>query len=74
MNNETDLSSLPDPKSKNEVIKIRKKLRKIIDRNADDCNKELETVKRSQSKLHNSIAEIKTKLKAMSRALNKAEE
>ena len=30
-----------------------KELRKIIDRNADNCNKELETIKRSQSKLDN---------------------
>ena len=37
-----------------------KELRKIIDRNAGHCNKELETIKWNQSKLDNSIAEIKT--------------
>ena len=30
-----------------------KELRKIIDRNADHCKKELETMKRNQSKLDN---------------------
>ena len=47
-NNETDLSSLPDPKFKKKVIKILKELRKAINRNADHCNEELETIKRSQ--------------------------
>ena len=61
-NNETDLSSLPDPKFKKEVIKMLKEIRKIINRNADQCNKELKTIKRNQSKLDNSIAKIKTKL------------
>ena len=64
-NNETDLTSLPDPEFKKEVRKMLKKLRKIIDRNADHCNKELEGIKKTQSKLDNSIAEVKTKLKAL---------
>ena len=42
-----------------------KELRKIFDRNADHCNKELEGIKKTQSKLDNSIAEVKTKLKAL---------
>ena len=36
-----------------------KKLRKIINRNADHCSKELETIKKNQSKLDNSFAKIK---------------
>ena len=56
INNETNLSSLLDPEFKKEVIKTLKELRKSIDRNADDCNKELETTKMSQSKLANSLA------------------
>lgn len=36
-----------------------KELRKTVDRNADDCNKELETRKRKQSKLDNSVAKKK---------------
>ena len=44
VNNETDLSSLPDPDFKKKVIKVLKELRKIINRNADHCNKELETI------------------------------
>ena len=38
-NNEIDISSLPDPKFKKEVIKILKELRRPIDRNADYCKK-----------------------------------
>ena len=34
-------------------------LRKAITRNADHCNKDLETIKLSQSKLDNSLAEVK---------------
>ena len=49
-------------------------LRKIMDRNAGHCNKELETIKRNQSKLDNSIAEINTDVKAMNSRLTKAEE
>ena len=64
-NNETDLSSLPDSTFKKEVIKMLKELRKAVNRNADHCNKETETIKRSQSKLDNSIVEMKTKLKAI---------
>ena len=44
INNEKDNSSLPDPKFKNEVIKMLKELRKFIYRNAGHCNKELETI------------------------------
>ena len=51
-----------------------KELRKTIDRNADHHNKELETIKRSQSKLDNPIAKMKTKLKAINSKLNKVEE
>ena len=36
-----------------------KELRKTVGRNADDCNKELETRKRKQSKLDNSVAKKK---------------
>ena len=55
-------------------IKMLKELRKTIDRNVDHCNKELETIKRSQSKLDNSTAEVKTELKTMNSRLNNAEE
>ena len=41
-----------------------KELRKCIYRSADHCNKELETIRRNQSKLDNSIAEMKADLKA----------
>ena len=39
-------------------------IQKAIDRNADHCNKELQTM-RSQPKLDNSIAKMKTKLNAI---------
>ena len=73
-NNETDLTSLLDPEFKKEVIKMLKELRKIIDRNAEYCNKGVESIKRNQSKLDNSIAEITTDLEAMNRRLSNAEE
>ena len=41
-----------------------KESRKIFNRNAGHCNEELETIKRKQSKLDNSVAERKTELKA----------
>ena len=41
-----------------------KELRKTIERNADHCNKELETVKRDQSKLDTSFIKIKNNLEA----------
>ena len=47
-NNEADVTSLLDPEFKKEVIKMLKELKKIINRNADHCNKELETIKRNQ--------------------------
>ena len=36
-----------------------------INTNADHCNKEVETLKRNKSKVDNSIAEIKSKLRAI---------
>ena len=47
---------------------------KIINRNADHCNKELETIQMNQSKNDNLIAKIKTNLEAMTRQLNDKEE
>ena len=51
-----------------------KGLRKIINKNADHWNKELETTKRNQSKLDYSIAQIKNQQKAMNSRLNNEEE
>ena len=45
-------------------------LRKIINRNADHCNKELESIKINQSRTENSIAEIKSNLEAMNSQIN----
>ena len=36
-------------------------------RNADHCNKALETIKRSQSKLENSLAMMRAELKAINK-------
>ena len=49
-NNETDLFSLIDTEFKKEVMQILKELRKAIDRNADYCQKELQTIRRNQEK------------------------
>ena len=40
-------------------------LRKVISRNADHCNKDLETMQKNWSKIDNSTAYIKTNLEAM---------
>lgn len=46
----------------------------IINRNADYCNKELETIKMNQSKIDNSIAKIKINLHTVKSRLNDTEE
>ena len=46
-----------------EAIKMLKELRKIIARNTDYYNKELEAIKRKQSKLDNFTAKMKTSYK-----------
>ena len=73
-NNETDLFSLIDTEFKKEIMKILKELRRTIDRNTDYCKKELETIRKSQEKLENSLAEMKTELKTMNSIMNNAEE
>ena len=55
-------------------MKIPKKLRKAVNRNADYCKKELETIKRSQENFENSYAKMKAELMAMNTRLNNAEE
>ena len=49
-------------------------LRKFMDRSVYPFNKEVETIKRNQSKLTNLIAEINTELKVMNSKLNNIEE
>ena len=51
-----------------------KELRKVSYRNVDHCKKEMETIKRSQSELDNSISKMKTELKTINSKLNNAEE
>ena len=46
----------------------------MIDRSADHCNKELETIKKNQSKLDNLTAKIKTQPTAINSKLKTAEE
>ena len=50
-----------------------KELRKIINRNADHCNKNTETIKMNQSKWDNLTGKIKTNLEAMISKLNDTE-
>ena len=71
-NNDTDFFSLIDTDFKEEIMKIMKELRKVINRNAHYCEKELETIRRSQEKLEHSFAK-KAELKAMNRRMNNAE-
>ena len=65
INNETEITSLLDHEFQRVIIKMLTKLRKIISINADHCNKELETMKMNESKVGNSISEIKSNLEAM---------
>ena len=51
-------------------MKILKELRKSVNRNADYCKKELETIRRSQEKLENSFVKTKAELKAMNSRMN----
>ena len=74
VNNETDLCSLTESEFKREIVKILKELREDKNSNADSFRKELENIRRSQEKLENSFAEIKTKLKAIKTIMNNAEE
>ena len=57
-----------------EVMEILKELRKVIDRNAGYCKKELESMRRNQEKLENSFGEKKAELKAMDSRTNNAKE
>ena len=51
-----------------------KELWRVVERNANYCKKELETIRRSQEKLEISFVELKAELKAMRTALFNAEE
>ena len=64
-NNEADLFSQIDTNFKEKIMKILKELRKAINRNAEYCKKELETIKRNQEKLENSFAEMRAELKVI---------
>ena len=60
--------------SNNGSNEILKELRKAINRNADNCKKELEIIRRSQEKLENSFAEMKTELMRMNSRMTNTEE
>ena len=47
-NHETDLLSLIDTEFRKQMMKKEKELRRVNDRNADACEKELETIKRTK--------------------------
>ena len=51
-----------------------KELREDMNSNADSFRKELENIRRSQEKLENSFAEMRTPLKAIKSRMNNAEE
>ena len=73
-NNEKDRFGITGTEFKNGIMKILKEIRKDLYRNADYCKRELETIKRSQEKLENSLVEMKAELKAINRRLNNAKE
>ena len=55
-------------------MKILKKLRVDMNRNADYFRKELENMKRSQEKIENSFSEMQAELKALKSRMNNADE
>ena len=55
-------------------MKILKELKRTIHSNVGYCTKRLETRRRSQEKLENSLAEMKAELKAMNSRMISAEE
>ena len=74
VNNETEPFSPTDLDFKRDIVKILKELREDINSNADTLRKELENIGRSQEKLENSFAEIRTELRAVKTRINNAEE
>ena len=57
-NNETKINSLPDKEFKASVIKMLTELGKIFDVHSEHFKKELENIKKTQSEIKNSVAEI----------------
>ena len=81
MNNETDLCGLIDTEFKKEIVKIlkelgvnMKELRVDINSNADYFRKKLENRRKSQEKLENLFAGMRTELKAPKNRMNNVEE
>ena len=70
---EAGLLSLIVTEFKTEIMKMLKELRKVINRSADDCKKDIESIRRSPEKLENSFEETKTELKTMNNITNNAE-
>ena len=63
-NDKTEINNLPDEEFKALVIKMLTEPGKSKAKPGESFNKELETIKRSQSKLDNSIAEIKNQTRS----------
>ena len=81
MNNETDLCGLIDTEFKKEIVKILKELgvnmkewKVDINGNADYFRKKLENRRKSQEKLENLFAGMRTELKAPKNRMNNVEE
>ena len=74
MNNEADLFALIDTEFRKEAMKILQELWKAIDRRADYCKKELESIWRGQEELENSLPETQAELKGVNSRMDDAEE
>lgn len=74
MNNEADLFALIDTEFRKEAMKILQELWKAIDRSADYCKKELESIWRGQEELENSLPETQAELKGVNSRMDDAEE
>lgn len=63
INDKTDINKSPDEAFKTLVIKILIELKKRIEVQSENFNKELENTKKTQSEMNSSISEIKRKNK-----------
>ena len=72
--NETEISDLPDKKFKETFIRALIKLRKRMQGLSENFNEDLENIRKNQSKLKNTITEIKNTPKGINSRVDDTEE
>ena len=74
LNDETEISNLPDKEFKVLVLRMLTELGKRIDEHSDNSNKGLEHILKKQSELKNTIIEMKNTVQGMNSRLSDREE